>query len=68
MIRQILREKEFLLSSHLGEHEDYHKVSDEVSKINFSKIEKVAKLCYKVVHRLANSEVKPKLNQDKLVN
>lgn len=53
---------------HSGEHEDYHKVSDETSKINFSKIEKVAKLCYKVVYRLANSEIKPKLNQDKLAN
>jgi len=53
---------------HSGEHEDYHKVSDEVEKINFLKIEKVAKLCYRVVYRIANSDIKPKLNEDKLAN
>ncbi len=53
---------------HSGEHEDYHKVSDEVGKINFSKIEKVAKLCYRVVYRIANSNIRPKLKEDKLAN
>ncbi len=53
---------------HSGEHVDYHKVSDEVDKINFSKIEKVAKLCYRVVYRIANSNIRPKLNEDKLAN
>jgi hypothetical protein len=53
---------------HSGEHEDYHKVSDEVSKINFAKIAKVAKLCYLVAYKLANSDFKPKLNEDKLAN
>lgn len=48
---------------HSGEHQDYHKVSDEVAKINFAKIERVAKLCYRVVYKLANSELKPKLNE-----
>ncbi len=53
---------------HSGEHEDYHKVSDEVNKINISKIEKVAKLCYRVVYRLANSRIRPKLNEGKLAD
>ena len=53
---------------HSGEHEDYHKVSDEVGKINFSKIEKVAKLCYRVVYRIANSDIRPKLNEERLAN
>jgi len=53
---------------HSGEHEDYHKVGDEVDKINFSKIEKVAKLCYRVVYRLANSEIRPKLNEGKVAD
>ncbi len=53
---------------HSGEHADYHKVSDEVDKINFSKIEKVAKLCYRVVYRIANSDIRPKLNENKLAN
>ncbi len=53
---------------HSGEHEDYHKVSDEADKINFSKIEKVTKLCYRVVYRIANSDLRPKLNEEKLAN
>ncbi len=53
---------------HSGEHADYHKVSDEVDKINFSKIERVAKLCYRVVYRIANSDIRPKVNEDKIAN
>ena len=39
-----------------GYHADYHKVSDEVSKINFKKMKKVAEVCYLVGYDVANRE------------
>lgn len=37
-----------------GEHADYHRVTDEVEKINFEKLTRVAKLCFLTSHRVAN--------------
>jgi len=38
-----------------GYHADYHKVSDDVSKINFKKMKKVAELCFLVGFEIANT-------------
>jgi Zn-dependent M28 family amino/carboxypeptidase len=37
-----------------GYHADYHKVSDEVDKINFAKMKRVAELCFLVGFEVAN--------------
>lgn len=37
-----------------GYHADYHKVTDEVSKINFDKIKRVADLCFLMGFKIAN--------------
>jgi len=37
-----------------GYHADYHKVGDEISKINFDKIKRVADLCFLVGLEIAN--------------
>ncbi len=37
-----------------GEHEDYHKVSDETQKIDFEKLVRVARLCFRTAWRVAN--------------
>ncbi len=39
-----------------GYHADYHKVSDEVSKINFDKMKRVTDLCFLVGYEIANSD------------
>ena len=39
-----------------GYHADYHKPSDEVSKINFDKMKRVADFCFLVGMEVANSE------------
>jgi hypothetical protein len=39
-----------------GYHADYHKVSDEISRINFDKIKRVADLCFLVAFDIANQE------------
>lgn len=39
-----------------GYHADYHKVSDEISRINFDKIKRVADLCFLVALDIANQE------------
>ena len=41
-----------------GYHADYHKVSDEVSKINFEKIKRVSHLAYLIGLELANKKRK----------
>ncbi|MBT6999352.1 MAG: M20/M25/M40 family metallo-hydrolase [Prolixibacteraceae bacterium] len=45
-----------ILNYATGYHADYHKVSDEVSKINFDKIKRVADLCFLVGLEIANIE------------
>ena len=40
-----------------GYHYDYHKVTDEISRISFEKIKRVADLCYLVSYEVANLDV-----------
>ena len=42
-----------------GGHDDYHQPTDTVDKINFPKIEKVAKLCYLTMWQIANTSARP---------
>jgi len=46
-----------------GEHEDYHKPTDDVGKINFSKLQRVAQMAYLTGWQLANQARRPKTNQ-----
>ena len=39
-----------------GEHEDYHKVGDSVDKINFDKLARVAKLCFRTAWTMGDGE------------
>ena len=39
-----------------GYHADYHKVGDEVEKINFDKIKRVADLCFLLGYEVANMD------------
>lgn len=39
-----------------GYHADYHKIGDEIEKISFKKIKRVADLCFLVGYELANTE------------
>ncbi|WP_297098442.1 M20/M25/M40 family metallo-hydrolase [uncultured Draconibacterium sp.] len=45
-----------ILNYATGYHADYHKVGDEVERINFEKIKRVADLCFLVGFDLANKE------------
>lgn len=45
-----------ILNYATGYHADYHKVGDEISKINFDKIKRVADLCFLVGLQIANTE------------
>ena len=45
-----------ILNYATGYHADYHKVGDEVERINFKKIKRVADLCFLVGFDLANEE------------
>lgn len=46
-----------ILNMATGYHFDYHKVTDEVSRISFDKMKRVADLCYKVSYEVANLSV-----------
>ncbi len=46
-----------ILNLATGYHFDYHKSTDEVSRINFEKIKRVADLCYLVSYEVANLDV-----------
>jgi hypothetical protein len=46
-----------ILNLATGYHFDYHKVTDEVSRINFEKMKRVADLCYLVSYDIANLDV-----------
>jgi len=37
-----------------GLHEDYHRPSDEVDKIDYNKMKRVTQYCFLVAHKLAN--------------
>ena len=47
-----------------GIHNDYHKPSDTIDKINFPKIEKISRYIFLTAWELANRDVRPKLNVD----
>lgn len=46
-----------------GVHEDYHRVSDEVSKIDFAKMEKVTRTVYATMLALADAPTRPKVDK-----
>lgn len=46
-----------------GEHEDYHRVTDEVSKIDFNKMEKVARTVFMTAVTVANEPVRPAVDK-----
>ena len=46
-----------------GEHEDYHRVGDEVSKIDFIKMEKVARTVYLTGVTVANEPTRPAVDK-----
>jgi Zn-dependent M28 family amino/carboxypeptidase len=46
-----------------GEHEDYHKPGDSVDKIDFAKMEKVARTVYLTLWEVANRPVRPKVDK-----
>jgi len=43
-----------VLNLSTGYHADYHKISDEVSRIRFDKIKRIAELCFWVGYEMAN--------------
>lgn len=43
-----------ILNYATGYHADYHKIGDEVDKINFQKLKRVADLCFLVAEEIAN--------------
>ncbi len=46
-----------------GVHEDYHRASDEVSKIDFTKIEKIARTVFITASVLADAPTRPKVDK-----
>ena len=46
-----------------GEHEDYHQLGDEVSKIDFAKMEKIARTIYLTGVTVANEAVRPPVDK-----
>ena len=48
-----------------GVHEDYHEETDEVDKINFSKMEKISKLVFYTAWRIANQTERLKTDASK---
>jgi hypothetical protein len=46
-----------------GVHEDYHRPSDEVQKIDFAKIEKVARTIYMMLWEVAGLRTRPKVDK-----
>lgn len=46
-----------------GEHEDYHQVGDEVSKIDFAKMEKIVRTVYLTGVTVANEAVRPPVDK-----
>jgi Zn-dependent M28 family amino/carboxypeptidase len=49
---------------HTGLHPDYHTVYDRPEKINYPKMEKIARLVHQVAWNLAQSGTRPRLNAD----
>ena len=53
-----------ILNVATGYHADYHKETDEVSKINFDKMKRVADFCFLVGYEVANLETISKIKID----
>jgi hypothetical protein len=43
-----------------GLHDDYHKVSDEVSKIDFAKLSRVGELIFRTGQAVGNRATRPR--------
>lgn len=48
-----------VLLFHTGLHEDYHKATDDVEKINFEGMERVSRWVFDITYELANAETLP---------
>jgi hypothetical protein len=48
-----------------GTHEDYHQPTDDIEKINFAKIEKIARLVFHTAWEVANREERIKVDSNK---
>jgi hypothetical protein len=46
-----------------GTHEDYHKATDTIEKLDFEKIQKITRLIFLTAWELANRDERPKLNK-----
>jgi Zn-dependent M28 family amino/carboxypeptidase len=46
-----------------GVHEDYHRPGDEVSKIDFQKMQKVTRTIYLTMRELANAPQRPRVDK-----
>lgn len=46
-----------------GEHEDYHRVTDSADKIDYQKMEKVARTVHMTMFEIANLPVRPKVDK-----
>ncbi len=46
-----------------GVHEDYHKTTDTIEKIDLEKIQKITRLVFLTAWELANRDERPKLNK-----
>jgi hypothetical protein len=57
-----------ILNYATGYHADYHKVTDEISRINFDKMKRVADLCFLVGYEIANSKNQCLKEKNKLDN
>lgn len=45
-----------------GVHDDYHQPTDDVEKINFTKVERVTRLVFFTAWDIANAPIRPRLN------
>ena len=50
-----------------GVHEDYHRPSDEIDKVNFSKLEKVTRLIYSSAVEIANHPERPEVDNEAFI-
>nr|MCU0352205.1 M28 family peptidase [Cytophagales bacterium] len=48
-----------------GTHEDYHRPTDDVEKINFAKMEKIARLVFHTAWEVANRDERLKVDSNK---
>ncbi|MBM82039.1 MAG: hypothetical protein CMJ78_15820 [Planctomycetaceae bacterium] len=52
------------LMLHTGKHDDYHRPSDDVDKINYEGIRSITRMTYRFLEDLANREDVPKFRRD----